>query len=64
MSCAARRQTTRVEDMAYCLLRLFNVNMPLVYGEGLSAFGRLQEEIIKEVEAQQSPLCWGKWKVQ
>src|SRR2546423_12153074 len=35
MSWAARRQTTRVEDMAYCLLGVFDVNMPLIYGEGL-----------------------------
>jgi hypothetical protein len=26
---------------------LFNVNMPLLYGEGTRAFIRLQEEIIK-----------------
>jgi len=28
MSWASGRRTTRVEDMAYCLLGLFNVNMP------------------------------------
>lgn len=33
--------------MAYCLLGIFNVNMPLLYGEGSHAFLRLQEEIIK-----------------
>ncbi|KAK1910530.1 hypothetical protein P3342_008409 [Pyrenophora teres f. teres] len=47
MSWAAGRQTTRVEDEAYCLLGIFNVNMPLLYGEGDKAFRRLQEEIIK-----------------
>ncbi|KAK3984906.1 ankyrin repeat-containing domain protein [Cladorrhinum sp. PSN332] len=47
MSWAARRQTTRVEDIAYCLLGIFGVNMPLLYGEGERAFIRLQEEIIK-----------------
>jgi hypothetical protein len=48
MSWAAKRQTTREEDMAYCLLGIFNVNMPLLYGEGgEKAFIRLQEEIIK-----------------
>lgn len=47
MSWAARRITTRVEDGAYCLLGLFGVNMPLLYGEGQRAFFRLQEEIIK-----------------
>ncbi|KAK4627149.1 Vegetative incompatibility protein HET-E-1 [Fulvia fulva] len=34
MSWAPRRKTTRVEDEAYCLLGLFDVNMPLLYGEG------------------------------
>ncbi|KAJ8130557.1 hypothetical protein O1611_g3069 [Lasiodiplodia mahajangana] len=47
MSWAAPRETTRVEDEAYCLLGIFNINMPLLYGEGRMAFRRLQEEIIK-----------------
>ena len=44
MSWASKRVTTRKEDMAYCLLGIFDVNMPLLYGEGAKAFGRLQEE--------------------
>lgn len=48
MSWASKRETTRVEDLAYCLLGIFNINMPLVYGEGHRAFTQLQEEIIKE----------------
>ncbi|KAM0702881.1 hypothetical protein Q7P35_010313 [Cladosporium inversicolor] len=47
MSWAAGRETTREEDLAYCLLGLFSVNMPLMYGEGPRAFMRLQEEIMK-----------------
>jgi hypothetical protein len=47
MSWASRRVTTRVEDIAYCLLGIFGVNMPLLYGEGEHAFIRLQEEIMK-----------------
>jgi Heterokaryon incompatibility protein (HET) len=47
MSWAATRKTTRTEDIAYCLLGIFKVNMPLLYGEGSMAFRRLQEEIIK-----------------
>ncbi|KAE9979256.1 hypothetical protein EG327_007074 [Venturia inaequalis] len=47
MAWASKRNTTRVEDMAYCLLGIFNVHMPLLYGEGHGAFQRLQEEIIK-----------------
>jgi hypothetical protein len=48
MSWAAIRETTREEDIAYCLLGIFDVNMPMLYGEGEKAFIRLQEEIIKE----------------
>ncbi|THU98194.1 HET-domain-containing protein, partial [Dendrothele bispora CBS 962.96] len=48
MSWAASRVTTRPEDMAYCLMGLFGVNMPPIYGEGgEKAFMRLQQEIIK-----------------
>jgi len=47
MSWAAHRQTSRIEDLAYCLLGIFDVNMPLIYGEGSKAFRRLQEEIVK-----------------
>ena len=47
MCWASRRVTTREEDVAYCLLGLFKVNMPLLYGEGSSkAFLRLQLEIL------------------
>ncbi|KAI3002797.1 hypothetical protein CBS147346_5709 [Aspergillus niger] len=47
MSWAARRQTSKIEDEAYCLLGLFDVHMPILYGEGKASFVRLQEEIIK-----------------
>lgn len=47
MSWTSKRQTSRVEDLAYCLLGLFDVKMPLLYGEGQRAFWRLQEEIIR-----------------
>jgi hypothetical protein len=49
---AASRQTTRAEDRAYCLLGLFGVHMPLLYGERENAFIRLQEEIIKKSNDQ------------
>lgn len=48
MSWAANRQTTRPEDVAYCLLGIFDVNLPMIYGEGENAFRRLQEEIIRK----------------
>ncbi|KAK3370580.1 heterokaryon incompatibility protein-domain-containing protein [Podospora didyma] len=47
MAWACDRKTTRKEDIAYCLFGLFDVNMPLLYGEGDRAFRRLQEEIVK-----------------
>ncbi|KAI0914079.1 heterokaryon incompatibility protein-domain-containing protein [Ustulina deusta] len=48
LSWAASRQTSRREDMAYCLLGLLDVKMPLLYGEGPAAFSRLLEEVIKK----------------
>jgi Heterokaryon incompatibility protein (HET) len=57
MSWASRRTTTRLEDMAYCLMGLFDVNMPLLYGEGTKAFIRLQEEILKNSN-DQSIFAW------
>jgi len=57
MKWASRRQTTRIEDTAYCLLGLFDVNMPLLYGEGDKAFLRLQEEICRSTD-DQSIFAW------
>ncbi|KAJ6780424.1 hypothetical protein PWT90_02311 [Aphanocladium album] len=57
MSWASQRQTTRTEDMAYCLLGIFDINMPMLYGEGEKAFLRLQEEILKSFD-DQSLLAW------
>jgi Heterokaryon incompatibility protein (HET) len=57
MSWAAKRETTRIEDMAYCLLGLFDVNMPMLYGERERAFRRLQEEIMK-VSEDYSLFAW------
>ncbi|EEU41410.1 uncharacterized protein NECHADRAFT_83471 [Fusarium vanettenii 77-13-4] len=49
MQWASARTTTRPEDMAYCLLGIFDVNIPLLYGEGKKkAFQRLQEEILRK----------------
>ncbi|KAK4446449.1 HET-domain-containing protein [Podospora aff. communis PSN243] len=57
MSWAARRETTRVEDVAYCMMGIFGVNMPLLYGEGGKAFRRLQEEIVRRSN-DQTILAW------
>ncbi|KAH7092380.1 heterokaryon incompatibility protein-domain-containing protein [Paraphoma chrysanthemicola] len=58
MSWAAKRQTTRPEDLAYSLLGIFGVHMPLLYGEGARSFIRLQEEILK-ISSDQSLFAWG-----
>lgn len=57
MSWAAKRVTTRVEDASYCLLGIFDINMPLLYGEADKALLRLQEEILK-VSTDQSIFTW------
>lgn len=50
-----------MEDIAYCLLGIFDVNMPLLYGEGHKAFYRLQEQIIRET-GDDSILAWDYFK--
>lgn len=43
---AAKRQTSREEDWAYCLQGIFGVSMPVTYGEGRrNAIDRLHKEI-------------------
>jgi len=54
MSWAAKRQTTRVEDLSYCLFGIFDVHLHLIYGEGMKAFLRLQEAIALENNV---PIC-------
>jgi hypothetical protein len=57
LSWASKRNTTRKEDIAYCLMGLLGVNMPLLYGEGDRAFMRLQEEILK-ISDDHSLFAW------
>lgn len=59
-SWASLRQTTRAEDMAYCLLGLVDINMPMLYGEGQRAFFRLQLEIMKQTN-EHTIFAWGLW---
>jgi Heterokaryon incompatibility protein (HET) len=47
MRWAAKRGTKREEDKAHCLAGIFEIFIPLMYGEGEHAFKRLQEEIDK-----------------
>lgn len=47
------RSTTRPEDSSYCLMGIFGVKIPMLYGEGgRKAFLRLQEEIMKTSDDQ------------
>ena len=48
MSWIANRETTVEEDIAYSLFGIFDIHMPLIYGEGaIKALRRLGEEIEK-----------------
>jgi hypothetical protein len=58
LSWAAKRMTRRKEDEAYCLLGIFDIFMPLLYGEGKEkAFLRLQEEIDKPLSKKSFKSC-------
>jgi hypothetical protein len=54
MSWASMRRTSRVEDLAYCL---FDVGIPLLYGEGERAFRRLWEETMR-IPDDESIFVW------
>ncbi|RAR10491.1 adenine phosphoribosyltransferase [Stemphylium lycopersici] len=54
-SWAKGRDTKREEDAAYCLMGLFGVHMPLLYGEGKeNAFRRLEKEICSREQSSQA----------
>jgi len=54
---AAKRETTIEEDQVYCLLGIFGVYLPLIYGEGKEyAFRRLQDEIDKRSSIRRSTI--------
>ena len=46
----ATRNTTKIEDKAYCLLGILDLRLPVLYGEGGRAFIRLQDEIMKNTD--------------
>jgi hypothetical protein len=53
LSWAVNRETAREEDEAYCLLGIFDIHMPLIYGEGKkNALRRLHEEINKPLQGE------------
>ncbi|CZT14140.1 uncharacterized protein RCC_00113 [Ramularia collo-cygni] len=52
-----KRQTTRREDRAYCMLGICEIFMPLNYGEGSNADKRLERKILKKgAQAHRQPL--------
>ncbi|KAG2070734.1 WD40 repeat-like protein [Suillus decipiens] len=58
MTWAARRRTTRAEDVAYSLMGIFDVSLQIAYGEGGErAFGRLIEAIM-QAGGDSSVLNW------
>ncbi|KAL1597934.1 hypothetical protein SLS60_008422 [Paraconiothyrium brasiliense] len=61
MAWSSDRKTTKDEDMAYCLIGIFDIpHMYLKRGEGRRAFIRLQEEIVK----RNNDLTLFAWKLQ
>lgn len=61
LSWSSGRETTKVEDEAYCLLGLFGIQMPLQYGEGRKAFKRFQQELMKKFD-DETLFAWRKGK--
>jgi hypothetical protein len=54
MSWAVRRETTVEEDQAYCLMGVFGIFLPVIYGEGLEyTLVRVLDEIKRRSSVQQ-----------
>ena len=53
---AGTRETTKREDKTYCLLGIFNIFLPPIYGEGDNAFERLQHELTRKINIQESAI--------
>jgi hypothetical protein len=49
------RNTKRKEDKAYCLMGIFHVFIPLIYGEGENALLRLKDEIDRSLRTKPRP---------
>jgi WD40 repeat protein len=68
ISWATRRQTSVEEDSAYCLLGIFDINMPLIYGEGRQkALDRLRRKVQKSLNlasSEQDRTSWNAEAVQ
>ena len=53
----SRRKTTLIEDAAYSLLGIFSISLPVVYGEGDQALGRLLAQLLTS-SGDTSILAW------
>ena len=61
---AETRETTRKEDKAYSLLGIFDIHMPLIYGEGREkAFKRLREETDKALKGRSFSFITSSYRV-
>ena len=58
MSWLAQRQTSEIEDMAYCMFGIFGINTFIRYGEGEGAFLRLGQELIRQNPLDESLFAW------
>lgn len=64
MSWVAKRATSEPEDKVYCLLGLFEIFLPLIYGEGEAhAAARLREQIQKREGKQKIQILPGMYRV-
>lgn len=64
MTWVTGRKTTIEEDRAYCLLGIFGVFLPLIYGEGEEyALGRLKMEIQRHLGTLQSSYIANTWSI-
>ncbi|KAG0702636.1 hypothetical protein DFH29DRAFT_491604 [Suillus ampliporus] len=58
---ASKRTTTRIEDMAYSLIGIFDVSMPITYGEGQRSWFRLMEIILQQCKSWDIFAWAGEW---
>lgn len=49
---SAKRNTKNAEDKVYCLFGIFNIYLPVFYGEGEKALERLKEEFDRSIRSR------------
>ena len=58
MNWLARRRTRRIEDMAYCMFRIFGITTSICYGKGEGALLRLGQELIGQKTLDETLFAW------